>query len=206
MILSGTFSGRRFRAEGKVPPNPGEQFAKALRRHAFAPIDPASDRTRALGWVNPRQILDAAVTWHRCEFGGWIVLGLRADQRRVSRPILRARLAQAEADRLRERGRERIGREERAQLAKAIEAEMLAQTPPTTTVHELAWNPTAGVVWFSSTAQRANEEMQDLFEKTFDMHLVPLVPFTVAERWTDTQGRGGAALDRAAPTDLRARG
>lgn len=205
MILTGSFTGRRFRVEGKVPPDPAAHFAKALRRHAFAPIDPASDRVRAVGWVNARQILDAAVTWDKAALGPWVVLGLRVDERRVNRTLLRARLALAEADRRRERGRERLGREERAEMARTLAAELLAQTPPTTTVHELAWHPAERTLWFSSTAQRAVDEMTDLFERTFGLRPVPLTPFTVADRWTDAQGRGAAALDRAEPTDLRPR-
>jgi hypothetical protein len=205
VILSGAFSGRRHRVDGKIPAKPSERFDKALRRHAFSPIDATSDRTRAVGWVNPRQILDSRVRWDKIVFGPHVVLGLRIDQRTVSRPILRARVAQAQAERRRERPGGKVSREERTEIAKVIEADLLRQTPPSTTVHELAWNTQTGRMWFSSTAQRANEEMTELFERTFDLTPVPLVPFTLADNWVDRHGRGGAALERATPADLRSR-
>jgi hypothetical protein len=205
MILSGSFTGRRHRVAGKPPADPAKQFARALARSAFVPIDPASDKTRVLGWVNPRAILDESFTWDQVSFGRQVVLGLRIDTRRVSRAMLRARLEQALAARRREKPGARITREERGRVAQALEAEMLAQTPASTTVHELWWNVAESVVWFSSTASKANEEMQELFERTFDLRLIPMAPFTLAEAHTERTGKGGGALERAEPMDLRAR-
>ena len=206
MILSGSFTGRRFRVGGKLPPDAAKKFAKALERHAFSPINLTTDRTRAQGWVNARQILDTDVTWDKIIFGEHVVLGLRTDSRRVSRPVLRARIAQAEADRRREHDGGKLGREERADIAKVIEADMLRQTPASTAVHEVAWDTHTDSVWFSSSAKGAGEEMQDLFEKTFGLTLTPLVPHTLADQWVDRNGKGGAALEGAVPADLRTHG
>jgi len=134
-----------------------------------------------------------------------VVLGLRVDQRTISRAILRARLDQLVAEKSRERANGKVGREERARLTKAIESELMTRSVPATAMNELAWFPRERAAWFSSTAQRANEEMMELFEKTFGLRLVPLVPLTLAERFIDAQGKGGGALDRANPTDLRPR-
>jgi recombination associated protein RdgC len=203
MILTGSFSGRRHRVSGKLPSDPAKQFARGLSRHAFAPIDASSDKTRVLGWVNARQILDTDLTWDKIAYGDHVVLGLRIDTRRVSRPILKARVAQVIGDRLREDPKARISRDERSRVAQALESEMLAQTPPATAIQELAWNTRTGIVWFSSGALKLNEEMQGLFEETFGLSLAPLGPFTLAERHTEATGKGAAALDRAEPTDLR---
>lgn len=205
MILSGSFSGRRHRVEGKTPAKPGEQFAKALMRHAFVPIDPASDKTRALGWVNPRAILDEDLRWDRLALGPHVVLGLRIDTRKVSRTMLRARLDQVLAERRREKPGARIPREERLRIAKALETEMLVAATPSTAIQEVWWNLPASTVWFSSSSAKLNGEMTDLFERTFGLKLVPLGPFTLAEAHTEAAGKGGGALERAKPTDLRVR-
>lgn len=205
MILSGSFSGRRFRVGGTPPPDPAKQFAKALTRDAFKPIELTTDRTESVGWVNPRQLLDSEVTWDKVLFDDVVVLGLRSDQRKISRTMLRARIAQAENERRSERGGMKIGREERNDLKKAIEADLLRQTPPSTNVHEVAWDTHTRVLWFSATAQGAAEKMQDIFERTFGLTLTPLGPHTLADEHVQRVGKGGAALDRAEPCDLRPR-
>lgn len=203
MILTGSFTGVRHRAEGSLPADHRQRFAKSLTRYAFVPIDPTTDRRRALGWVNPLQLLDADLTWDKVIFGDHVVLGLRVDERKISKPMLRARVAQVLSERRREKPGVRITREEQSQVARAIESEMLAQTPPVTTVQEVGWNTRTGMVWFSSASKKANEEMMDLFERTFGVRVIPLVPLTAAEAFTEKQGKGGAALERTTPLDLR---
>jgi DNA recombination-dependent growth factor C len=205
MLLTGSFTGCRFRVRGKLPANRAQAFQRGLTRQAFTEIEPRSDKTRTIGWVNARQILDTELSWDKIALGDHLILGLRVDERRVSKPILRARVQQVIGQRLREDAKAKITRDERARIAKSIETEMLAQTPPATKVIELAWNTKAGVVWFASTAKKATEEMMELFEKTFSLPLVPLVPYTLAEAIVEAAGKGGGALDRAEVSDLRPR-
>ncbi|MEJ2167882.1 MAG: exonuclease, partial [Desulfobacterales bacterium] len=62
--------------------------------------------------------------------------------------------------------------------------------PATPKVYDLVWNHENSVAWFFSNLKAANEELETLFSKSFNLSLIRLFPYTAAElsaELTDTQ-------------------
>ena len=50
--------------------------------------------------------------------------------------------------------------------------------PATPNIYDLVWNYEESDLWFFSNVKAANEELETLFIKSFNLTLLPLFPYT----------------------------
>jgi recombination associated protein RdgC len=96
--------------------------------------------------------------------------------------MLKARVREAEAAYLEKKGREKLGRKEKAELKETVARKLRRQTAPTTRMVDLVWSMNEGIVRFFSHAEKPAGIMIELFFKTFGLKLVPESPYTLATR------------------------
>ena len=96
--------------------------------------------------------------------------------------MLKQRLREAEAAYLEKKGRERLGRAEKAELKEMVSRKLRKQMSPATRMIDVSWSMNEGVVRFFSHAEKAGAQMMELFTKTFGLKLVPEAPYTTAAR------------------------
>lgn len=194
-LTAGTLSTRTWRILDQLPPNFKDVFERNLQRHAFKPIDPERGELQAMGWVNIRQMLDANLSLHKVLFGNLILLALRLDKLSINQRLFRALLAQEIGKLIREKGREKLSREEKLVIEDKIRLDLIKRTQPATAVYEMAWHMESGVVFFGATGERLNMAFADLFTETFQVAIEPQFPFLRAQRWADRQKLGTELLE-----------
>lgn len=187
-LISGTFTTRLWETVEALPADFAEQFERNLQRQAFKPIDPERGQTQSAGWVNIRQLLDARLTLNKVLFRDVIALSLRIDRLNINQKIFRATLAQEIGKKLRERGRGRLSPDERTVLEDSVRQELIKRTQPSTVIYDVGWNLERGLVAFGSTGEKANLLFSDLFAKTFQISIRPLLPYMRAQAWAQRQG------------------
>jgi hypothetical protein len=193
-----SLSAKRYRIEGDLPAVHDQKFAKKLLERRFQPL--SAHEERGVGWVTADNCLDTDLTGATVERGPAAVFALRIDRRRVNGRVLRAmmdlemrgRTKDAERDAEgafdasgglganRAQGkppRRRVGREERAEIRRALTEELLRNTSPTMEVHPVVLYPRDRLVLFLSLSRPANEAFRALFADTFDAGLSALTPF-----------------------------
>ena len=52
--------------------------------------------------------------------------------------------------------------------------------PPTPNIYDLVWNYESEELWFLSNLKSANEELETLFTRSFNLKLIRLFPYTMA--------------------------
>jgi hypothetical protein len=88
--------------------------------------------------------------------------------------------------------RRRVGREERAEIRRALSDELLRNTSPTMEVHPVVLYPREKLVLFLSLSRPANEAFRALFADTFDVGLSALTPFHRAVELLEGKGAAEA--------------
>lgn len=166
-----------------------EGALRDLRRHAFRAVAADRGQDRSMGWVNPRNVLDAELTPDKVRFGDYLVLGLRIDKITVNARILKARFQQAAEEMTAAREKKRLLRDERDALMERVRQEILSEQTPSTSLYEMAWDLESHVVYFSGTGESLNVEFADLFQETFHAGLILQVPYTRAQRHAAAQGQ-----------------
>jgi hypothetical protein len=180
--LKGSLTYARFFIAGDVPGDLAGATMKRIRANAFVPLVADEDDAQRHGWAAITDSMDTDLDHEKVFWNEYVVLGLRIDTWVVPKPLLLAHLRQAEANLLEKKGLEKIGRKARMDLKTMVVKKLRKQLVPASKSIDFVWNVRTGVARFFSTSPKIQLLVQELFEKTFKLQLVPESPGTAAER------------------------
>jgi DNA recombination-dependent growth factor C len=199
-IIKGSVTLTRYQVKGEPPAEFKDFLDRRIRRFAFQEIEDSAEELSA-GWVSPHDYLDAGFAYAPYSLDPYVVLGLRIDQRKVGGALLkkyhRLEMKRAYAER-----QAKLSRAEREELKEKVRLQLLTRMPPASKVAELVWNTASGEAWLGSSARQAREIAEDLFRRSFELDLLPVIPWHLAQRLAPQ----GAAqrLEEARPLTLHA--
>jgi len=199
--LKGSLSYSRFFITGELPRDLAAATMKKIRANSFLPLVPDEDEAQHHGWCAITDSIDVDLDHEKVFWNEYVVLGLRIDTWVVPKPLLLAHLRSAEATLLEKKGLEKIGRQARADLKTMVVKKLRKQLVPASKSIDLVWNVQSGVARFFSTSPKLHLLVQELFEKTFKLQMVPESPGTAAER-RGLDARGEKVWDLLEPTSL----
>ena len=84
------------------------------------------------------------------------------------------------AKRLKSLGRDFLSKDEKDAIKDQIVQRLNQKIPATPNVYDVVWQYEEGVVCFFSNLKSANEHLETLFYKTFGLHLMRMIPYTMA--------------------------
>jgi len=183
--LSGGTTVKRLVADG--PPVDGfrTRYVEALEAYAFRPLTVESEEDRATGWATVAHPLDTRFDADKVLFNEYLCVTYRVDTVRVPSSTLKLYQREAELQWLAENHRESMPRNQRKILFEEVRRELRGKTLPTIKAIDLVWNTVSGQVWVWTQNGKLIEEIDELFQKTFDRGLLPSDPFSVGERGLD---------------------
>lgn len=180
--LRGSLTYCRFFVDGEIPDDFREKYMRAVRLRAMKPLAPDEEDLERYGWCKLAEPFELELHYDDVFFNEFIVLGFRTDRWQIPGPMLKARVREAEVAYLEKKGREKLGRKEKAELKENVARKLRKETAPTTRVVDVAWSMNDGIVRFFSHAEKSAGNMIELFHKTFGLRLVAESPYTLAER------------------------
>ena len=180
--LRGSLTYARFFVDGDVLEDFREKYMRAIRLRAMKPLEAEDADLERSGWCRVGEPFEIELRYEDVFYNEYVNLGLRTDTWRLPTSMLKQRLREAEAAYLEKKGRERLGRAEKAELKEMVSRKLRKQMSPATRMIDLSWSMNEGVVRFFSHAEKAGAQMMELFTKTFGLKLVPEAPYTLAAR------------------------
>lgn len=180
--LHGSLTYARFFAEGDVPDDFRDKFMRQIRLRAMKPLEPEDADLERSGFCKVGEPFELDLTYEDVFYNEYINLGIRTDRWKLPQTVLKQRLREAEAAYLQKKGRERLGRAEKAELKEVVVRKLKKQTAPTTRIIDLSWSLPDKLVRFFSHSDKASEILLDLFQRTFGLKLVREAPYTLAAR------------------------
>jgi DNA recombination-dependent growth factor C len=181
-FLNSSTSFTRFRITDPVPASIWTEVADRLRRNCFTDIDELPEE-RSFGWTSFEDMLDVTFTANPIEKGIYLAFCLRLDTRRVPPSVIKKHLALAlrkEEAQNREMGKKFVSRERKKELREQVMLRLRMRFLPIPAEFPVVWNTAESLVYFSSTQQKMLDLFEELFVKTFELHIVPLSPYELA--------------------------
>jgi recombination associated protein RdgC len=179
-LLSSSVSITRYRVEGKIEDPVMDTIAEGLKRHVIGDID--DDPTeRAVGWTSFETPFIPNFEGSAFSIGTHLVFSLRIDKKTVPTKVLKKHFELEMARVLVNSGREYLSRNEKSQLKERIKERLYLKIPATPNVYDIVWNYESSDLWFFTNLKAANEELETHFSKSFDLTLIRLFPFTMAD-------------------------
>lgn len=199
-FLKTSTSFTRFRITDPVPTSLWTETADRLRSNSFNDIDELPEE-RSFGWTAFENMLDSSFTANPVEKGVYLAFCLRLDTRRVPPAVIKKHTAlalQKEEGLLREMGKKFVSRERKKELKEQVLLRLRMRFLPIPAEFQVAWNTAESTVYFASTQQKMLDLFEELFVRTFELHLAPLSPYELAV----FQLKDGSRLDTLEPTQF----
>jgi len=179
-LLSSTVSITRYRVEGKLRKPVLETMAECLKEHTIREIEDDVS-SKAVGWTSFDKPFNPDFEGSSFVIGTHFVFALRVDKKSIPSSVVKKHCAMETARRLVQTKRPHLSRNEKRMVKEHVINVLSRRIPATPNVYDLIWNYEDSSLWFFSTLKSANEELETLFFKSFQIPIIRLFPYTTAD-------------------------
>ena len=178
-ILSSSVSITQYRVDGKLSEPILESVATGLKKNTIEEIDNESS-DKSIGWTcfNNPFITD----FNQTPFliGTHLVFSMRIDKKTIPSKIVQKHYSLEMTKRLENSGRDFLSKTEKKEIKNHVIHLLNLRIPATPNIYDLIWNYESKSLWFFSNLKGANEELETLFTRSFNLKLIRLFPYTMA--------------------------
>ncbi len=200
-ILSSTVSITRYQVHGKINAPINDYITNGLTSNTISEIDnQVSDR--AVGWTSFEKPFQPDFEGSSFVYANYFVFALRIDKKIIAAKVLKKHYTIEAAKRMAESGREFLSTNEKKLVKEHVISGLSLRIPATPNIYDLVWNYEDSIVWFFSNLKTANEELETLFAKSFNLSLIRLFPYTAAELSPGLSDSQRDALQKISPTQF----
>lgn len=178
-LLSSSVSITRYKVDGKIDDPLIENIAKGLKKYSIHEIDNDSHE-KMIGWTSFDNPFQPDFKGASFSIGTDLVFSLRIDKKTIPSKVVQKHVVIETAKRLEETGREFLSKNEKKMIKDHVINLLYLKIPSTPNIYDIVWNYEDKRLWFFSNLKRANEELETLFTKSFNLILTRLFPFTIA--------------------------
>ena len=200
-LLSSTVSINRYRVIGKIEAPIKETIFKGLKKFGIDDIE-NENYEKTVGWTSFDNPYNPNFEGLNFEIVNFFAFSLRIDKKNISSKLIQKSYAVEYAKQIKQSGREYLSKNEKKALKEHVENLLLLQMPATPNIYDILWDYEKASLYFFSTLKSANEELETLFFKSFNLSLVRLFPYTMAELLFDLSDSEKDILLNLSPTQF----
>lgn len=198
-FISGSASVTRFLISGSLSENYTDEFPERISRYSFRDLDESSDEERSTGWVSIMDMFDSQFIGKDFFFDPYIALSWRVDVRNVPGRALKQYSRKAEEEIKRMEDAEYLSKRQRQEIREGVLIQLRKRAIPRSHTYDMVWNLNTGMVMFGSLSNRICGEFAEFFFKTFELHLTPVFPYSMAHQGLEKEGVNLQLLDEMQP-------
>ena len=198
-MLSSSVSITRYMVKGKFKSALVKTVMEGLKKNTIMEIDNEPIQQTA-GWTsfsNP-YLPDFENT--SCIIGTCFIFSLRIDKKNIPSKIIKKHYTHEVAKRLTESQREHFSKNEKKAIKEKVTNTLSLRVPATPNIYDVLWNYESSFLWFFSNQKKANEELETIFLKSFNLTLIRLFPYTMADLAADLTDQEHDLLSTLSPT------
>jgi hypothetical protein len=178
-LLSASNSITRYTVEGRLKKPVLETVAAGLKKNVISEIDDNASE-KAVGWTSFDKPYQPDFGGSNYVYGAYLVFALRIDKKTIPSKVIKKHFMIESARRLADSGRQYLSRNEKQTIKDLVIDRLNLKIPATPNVYDIVWNYEDSVLWFFSNLKAANEELETLFLRSFDLSLIRVIPYTAA--------------------------
>ena len=179
-LLSSTVSITRYKVDGELEQPILENLRIGLKKDVFSEIDDQISE-KAVGWTSFDSPYKPDFNGSSHVIGNYFVFSLRIDKKILPGKIIKKHTALETEKRLTQVGRGYLTANEKKLVKEHVLNMLSLRIPATPNIYDLLWNYEASSLWFFTNLKGANEDLETLFLKSFDLGLIRLFPYTSAD-------------------------
>ncbi len=181
-ILSTSASITRYIVRGEIKQPILENISQNLEKYKIREIDGKTEQF-SIGWTcfddpyHPNFMLNRSFI-----IANYLVFSMRLDKKTIPSKLVKKLFLEETQKRLQDTGRDFLTRDEKESITEGIIQRLCVSIPASPNVYDIIWNYEENWLLFFTNVKSANEALESLFHKTFDMRLIRLFPYTLAHK------------------------
>ena len=200
-LLSASVSITRYKVEGQLEAPVIETVATGLKKNAISEIDDHTSE-KAVGWTSFEKPYQTDFSGSNFVYGVYLVFSLRIDKKSIPPKVVKKHFMIESAQRLADSGRPYLSRNEKQTIKDRVIDQLNIKVPSTPNVYDIIWNQEDSILWFFSNLKTANEELETLFLRSFNLTLIRMIPYTAAHLTSDLTNAEKDNLLKLSSTDF----
>ncbi|MBU4258331.1 MAG: recombination-associated protein RdgC [Desulfobacteraceae bacterium] len=198
-ILSSSVSVTRYIVKGKLEKPVLEKIYNGLTQNSIKDIDDDHPE-KIVGWTSFENPYVPDFEGSSFVIGSYMVFSMRLDRKSIPSKVIQKHYAIEMARQLKESGRKYLSRNEKKSIKDHVIDVLSLRIPATPNIYDLIWNVEESWLWFFSNLKAANEELETLFLKSFNLSLIRLFPYTTADLMSGLSDKDRDLLLNLSPT------
>jgi len=179
-LLSSSVSMTRYRVNGEIEGPLMETIHQGLVTNTVPEID-GEVTDKATGWTSWQTPYQPDFEGSSFAYGTYLVFSLRVDKKSIPAKAVQKLMAVEMARKLAEDQRPYLSKNEKKLIKEHVTDALCRQVPSVPHIYDLIWNYEERRICFFSSLKSANEELEELFVKSFGLNLIRLFPYTLTE-------------------------
>jgi recombination associated protein RdgC len=200
-LLSSSISITCYKVDGTLEDPVMDIIEKKLKQNTLLEIDEDVSE-KAIGWTSFENPYNPNFEGSSFCIGTSFVFSLRIDQKSIPAKVLKKFYVLEMEKMLSESGRKYLNKTEKRMVKDRVYSVLLRRYPATPKTYDLIWNYENGFLWFFSNQKSVNEEFETLFSKTFQLSLIRLFPYTIADLNAGLSDLQREQLNKISPTQF----
>jgi hypothetical protein len=200
-LLSSTVSITRYKTHGKIDSPVIDAVAEGLEKNTISEID-NNEIYKAVGWTSFNNPFQPDFSGSSFVYGSYFIFSLRIDKKNIAAKVLKKHYTIEAAKRMAETGRDYLTKTEKKLVKDHVINVLSLRIPATPNIYDIVWNYEEYSLWFFSNLKAANEELETLFSKSFNLSLIRLFPYTAADLSSDLTDSQRDELQKLSPTQF----
>ncbi|MCF8128117.1 MAG: recombination-associated protein RdgC, partial [Deltaproteobacteria bacterium] len=132
----------------------------------------------------------------------YIAMSMRVDERKIPATALKQYSLEAEERIKAAENLDFLPKRRRADIKEGVKLRLLKRAIPGSKVYDMVWNYSTGSVLFGCTNTKLCDEFQELFLKTFELHLLAMCPYTLGSGFLETKGDSPDLINGLSPSNI----
>jgi len=198
-ILSSAASITRYRVDGKIKSSVVETVAEGLKKNSISEIDEDAAE-KAAGWTSFETPFQPNFDGSSFVYGSLFVFSLRVDRKQIPTKLVKKHLILETSKRLAKTGRRFLSKDEKQALKEKVTAELAIRVPSTPNLYDIIWDYEKSSLYFFSNLRSANQELEELFKRSFTLSLIRIIPYTAGDLLSDLTDQERDILLSLSPT------
>jgi recombination associated protein RdgC len=178
-IVSPTTSLTRYCVNGRLDEPVLDIISAGLKKYAIGDID-GNPSEQTAGWTGYKDPFNPDFEGSSFVLGAFILFSLRVDKKSIPSKMVQKHFAVESAKRMKEMERDFLSANEKKMIKDHVINTLNLKIPSTPNIFDVVWQVEKNELWFFSNLKSANEHLETLFAKSFHLHLVRRIPYTMA--------------------------
>lgn len=198
-LLSSSVSVTRYIVNGTLEKPVLDKIHNGLTQNVIQEID-GDDYLKSVGWTSFEHPYLPDFEGSSFSIGTYLVFSMRLDKKSIPPQVIKQRSTIEMSKILAKSDRSFLSRDQKKDIKEHVIHELSQRIPATPQVYDLIWNLEDSWLWFFSNLKAANEELETLFQRSFDLRLIRVFPYTAADRIAGLSDPERDCLNQLTPT------